>query len=145
MTTIYELILESELNEVRRVEGFVNQICREHKFEKLFVHDVMLIITEATNNAILHGNKLDKSKRAILKCEIQNDEMLIMVHDEGGGFNPETLPNPLAEENLLKPSGRGVFLMKQFASDVKYTFAPSGTTLNIRVKIRNAKESECKD
>jgi serine/threonine-protein kinase RsbW len=139
----YELILESDLNEVRRVEGFVKTICQEHHFEKNFVHDVMLLITEATNNAIMHGNKFDKTKRARLLCIIENGYLTIEVSDEGEGFNPQTLPNPLDPENLLKPSGRGVFLIKNFAENVEYDFSSQGTTLKMRVAIRYSEKSEC--
>ncbi len=143
MQSRYELILESDLNEVRRVEGFVKRMCREHRFEKNFVHDVMLLITEATNNAIIHGNKFDKSKHATLLCTIENGYLTIEVSDEGEGFNPYTLPNPLDPENLLKPSGRGVFLIKNFAENVEYDFSPQGTTLKMRIAIRYSEKSEC--
>ncbi len=143
MQNRYELILESDLNEVRRVEGFVKTICQEHRFEKNFVHDVMLLMTEATNNAIMHGNKFDKSKRATLLCTIESGYLTIEVSDEGEGFNPHALPNPLDPENLLKPSGRGVFLIKNFAENVEYDFSPQGTTLKMRVAIRYSEKSEC--
>jgi serine/threonine-protein kinase RsbW len=143
MQNRYELILESDLNEVRRVEGFVKTMCRDHHFEKNFVHDVMLLITEATNNAIMHGNKFDKTKRARLLCIIENGYLTIEVSDEGEGFNPQTLPNPLDPENLLKPSGRGVFLIKNFAENVEYDFSSQGTTLKMRVAIRYSEKSEC--
>jgi len=143
MQNRYELILESDLNEIRRVEGFVKTMCREHHFEKNFVHDTMLLITEATNNAITHGNQFDKSKRAVLICTIENGYLNIEVSDEGKGFNPDSLPNPLDPENLLKPSGRGVFLIKNFAEQVDYAFSPQGTTVKMRVAIRYSAKSEC--
>ncbi len=143
MQSRYELILESDLNEVRRVEGFVKTICEDHHFEKNFVHDVMLLMTEATNNAIMHGNKFDKSKRATLLCTIENGYLTIEVSDEGEGFNPHALPNPLDPENLLKPSGRGVFLIKNFAETVEYDFSPQGTTLKMRVAIRYSEKHKC--
>ncbi len=143
MQNRYELILESDLNEIRRVEGFVKTICEEHHFEKNFVHDVMLLMTEATNNAIMHGNKFDKSKRATLLCTIEGGFLNIEVSDEGKGFNPDSLPNPLDPENLLKPSGRGVFLIKNFAENVEYDFSPQGTTLKMRVAIRYSEKHEC--
>ncbi len=136
MQSRYELILESDLKEIRRVEGLVKAMCREHHFEKEFIHDVMLLVTEATNNAIMHGNQFDKTKLARLSCTIENGYLTIEVSDEGKGFDPQALPNPLDPENLLKPSGRGVFLMKHFAELVEYDFSPRGTTLRMRVAIR---------
>lgn len=143
MPNRYELILESDLNEVRRVEDFVKTMCQDHHFDKGFVHDVMLLITEATNNAIMHGNKFDKTKRATLLCTIEDGYLTIQVTDEGAGFNPNSLPNPLAPENLIKPSGRGVFLIKNFAESVEYDFSPRGTTLKIRLAIRHSPKPDC--
>lgn len=135
MEKTYELTLESDMKEVRRVQAFIKDIADEHHFETLFIHDITLIITEATNNAVLHGNKLDKSKHAHLICKVQDDNLFVAVLDEGAGFNPDTLPDPLAEENLLKPSGRGVFLIRQMAKDVKYDFSPAGTTVSFHIDI----------
>jgi serine/threonine-protein kinase RsbW len=143
MPNRYELILESDLNEIRRVEGFVKTMCQEHRFDKNFVHDVMLLITEATNNAIMHGNKFDKTKHARLLCTIEDGYLTIAVSDEGKGFNPNELPNPLDPENLLKPSGRGVFLIKNFADTVEYDFSSEGTTLKMRIAIRYSQKPEC--
>lgn len=135
---VYEMILESTLNELRRVEEFVKKMAEEHSFSETFIYDLMLVITEAANNAVIHGNKLDETKKAYLKCLINKQEdrnqLLVEVHDEGAGFNPEELPNPLAEENLLKPSGRGVFLMKQFA-DVQYDFSKKGTVVRLKIDV----------
>lgn len=131
---VYEMILQSTLNEVRRVEDMIKKIAEEHSFSETFLYDLMLVITEATNNAVIHGNKLDMSKTAYLKCQVSKqddrDVIFVEVHDQGEGFNPEELPDPLAAENLLKPSGRGVFLMKQFA-DVQYHFSQKGTVVRI--------------
>ncbi|NTV44934.1 MAG: ATP-binding protein [Chlorobiales bacterium] len=136
--SIYEMVLQSTLTEVRRVEEMIKKMAEEYSFSETFIYDLMLIVTEATNNAVIHGNKLDESKTAYLKCEIDKkkgrDVLFIEVHDEGTGFNPETLPDPLAEENLLKPSGRGVFLMKQFAN-VQYQFSKTGTIVRMSIDV----------
>lgn len=136
--SIYEMILQSTLAEVRRVEELIKKIAEEHAFSETFIYDLMLIVTEATNNAVIHGNKLDESKTAYLKCQMEKkkdrDVLFIEVHDQGEGFNPDTLPDPLAEENLLKPSGRGVFLMKQFAN-VQYKFSKKGTIVRMSIDV----------
>jgi serine/threonine-protein kinase RsbW len=136
MPTTYEMKLSSDLKEVYRVETLVKAIAAEHHFAPVFLYDVMLIITEATNNAVMHGNKFAPQKNAWLKCEIIADDFYIEVRDEGDGFNPDDVPDPLAEENLLKPSGRGVFLMRQMAKDVRYVFSPAGTTVKILIPIK---------
>lgn len=144
MQTHYKLVLESDLKEIRRIEDFVKTMCREHHFDTHFSHDVMLLITEATNNAIIHGNKFDKTKHATLLCTIDGDYLNIEVSDEGQGFNPNAIPNPLDPENLLKPSGRGIFLIKNFADHVEYAFSSSGTTVKMRIAIRYASKNQRK-
>ncbi|RFM23941.1 MAG: ATP-binding protein [Candidatus Thermochlorobacter aerophilum] len=136
MNKTYELKLKSHIGEVRRVERFVKKMAAEQGFAESRLHDIMLVITEATNNAILHGNKLDGSKLAWLRCQICGDELCVEVQDEGEGFDPTTLPNPLDEENLLKPSGRGVFLIKQLAEDVRYEFSDKGTIVRFRIRFK---------
>ncbi len=136
MNKTYELRLKSEIKEVRKVERFVKKIAAEQGFSDSCLHDVMLVITEATNNAVLHGNRLDTSKHAWLRCEVSGSELYVEVRDEGSGFDPNALPNPLDEENLLKPSGRGVFLIKQLAEDVRYEFSDRGTTVRFRIKFK---------
>ncbi len=136
MNKTYELKLKSHLGEVRRVERFVKKMAAEQGFAASRLHDIMLVITEATNNAILHGNKLNGNKLAWLRCQICGDELYVEVQDEGEGFDPTALPNPLDEENLLKPSGRGVFLMKQLAEDVHYEFSDKGTTVRFRIRFK---------
>ncbi|KER11149.1 MAG: hypothetical protein HY22_00025 [[Candidatus Thermochlorobacteriaceae] bacterium GBChlB] len=132
----YEMKLDSDLKEVYRVETLVKAIAAEHHFTPVFLYDVMLLITEATNNAVMHGNKFDRNKHAWLLCEVRGDDFYIEVRDEGAGFNLNDVPDPLAEENLLKPSGRGVFLMRQIAKHVDYTFSPEGTTVKILIPIK---------
>lgn len=136
MNKTYELRLKSDIEEVRKVERFVKKMAAEQGFAQSRLHDVMLVITEATNNAVLHGNKLDASKRAWLRCTVCGSDLHVEVRDEGSGFDPDALPNPLDEENLLKPSGRGVFLIKQLAEDVRYEFSDKGTTVRFRIKFK---------
>jgi serine/threonine-protein kinase RsbW len=136
--TVYELTIESKVEEIRRVEQFIKHIGEVHRFPEPFLYNVMLVVTEAINNAVIHGNSQDQSKSAYLKCTIQQQSskevLMVEVTDQGSGFNMEHLPNPLAEENLLKPSGRGVFLMKQFAN-VDYNFSENGTTVKMTLTI----------
>lgn len=69
---------------------------------------------------MVHGNKLDPSKKATITAEADEKVLTIITTDEGSGFVPEEVPNPLAEENLLKTSGRGVFLMQEYADETEY-------------------------
>lgn len=134
---IYELVIDSKLEEIRRVEQFIKDIANVHQFPESFLYDLMLVVTEAINNAVIHGNCQDHSKQAFLKCivrkRVKHDDLIVEVKDQGSGFDIEKLPNPLSKENLLKPSGRGVFLMKQF-SKVNFVFSENGTTVKLFLK-----------
>ena len=128
-----ELVLKSEFEEAERVEGLLLELQNEIGFSDEFYARLMLTVTEAATNAIMHGNKLDATKKATVTAEYDGSTLVFTTKDEGDGFKPEEVPNPLAEENLLKPSGRGVFLMKEYADLVEYQ--DEGRTLILSFKI----------
>jgi serine/threonine-protein kinase RsbW len=94
------------------------------------LHWVGVAIRESVINAIKHGNKSDASKHVFVEfetvVEAEVPELAIRVRDEGDGFDPETVANPLDPENLLKSSGRGIFLIRNFMDDVRLQRAPEG-------------------
>ncbi len=95
-------------------------------------------VREAVTNAVIHGNKERPGTGVDVSFELHPDSIRIIVVDEGEGFDPETLPDPVSEEHLLDTSGRGVFLMKQLMDEVSYTFPESGgTTLSMTKSIRS--------
>src|ERR1035437_6112187 len=83
------------------------------------LEDVSLAVRESVANAIVHGNRCDMSKKVILEAELTDDGLIICVKDEGEGFDPDSLPDPLLPDNLLQESGRGLFLVKTCMDDVK--------------------------
>jgi serine/threonine-protein kinase RsbW len=91
----------------------------------------MVSITEAVNNAILHGNKSSPSKRVRVTCEILPGWLLVMINDEGRGFRPEKIGNPLAKENLLRETGRGIFLMRTLMDKVEFDVGKGGTQVRL--------------
>lgn len=94
------------------------------------VHWVGVAIRESVINAIKHGNHQDASKRVFVEFQTAGStgtqQLLIRVRDQGEGFDPEVVANPLAPENLLKSSGRGIFLIRSFMDDVQLQRAPEG-------------------
>jgi serine/threonine-protein kinase RsbW len=93
------------------------------------LHWVSVAIRESVINAIKHGNKSDAAKHVFVEFETATDtvpELAIRVRDQGEGFDPETVANPLDPENLLKSSGRGIFLIRNFMDDVRLQRAPEG-------------------
>lgn len=93
-------------------------------------HWISVAIRESVINAIKHGNRNDSSKRVFVEFETATaaevPELKIRVRDEGEGFDPEVIADPLAPENLLKSSGRGIFLIRNFMDDVRLQRAPEG-------------------
>ncbi|NBC18815.1 MAG: ATP-binding protein [Bacteroidetes bacterium] len=83
-------------------------------------YQVVLLVSEAVTNAMKHGNRFDDGKQVRLEIVIREDRVIVCVQDEGQGFDPEAIENPLDESNLMRESGRGLFLMKRMADVVTY-------------------------
>jgi len=111
---------------------------RDVGFDDDSIHWIGVAIRECVINAIKHGNQSDTAKHVFVEFEtvLRDDvaELAICVRDQGHGFDPETLANPLAPENLLKAYGRGIFFMRQFMDDVSYSFPTKGGTVVTMVK-----------
>ncbi len=106
-------------------------------------HWLVMSVREAVINAILHGNRQDPAKRVLIELDLEGPEVVMTVADEGEGFDPESLPDPTAPENLLRPSGRGIFMMRQFADSIEYSFpAKRGTVVTMRKRIATPQEEE---
>jgi serine/threonine-protein kinase RsbW len=90
------------------------------------LHWVGVAVRESVINAIKHGNRHDVSKHVIVEFITNQSEMTISIRDQGEGFDPQKLADPLAPENMLKASGRGIFLMRNFMDDVSLSRAPEG-------------------
>ena len=102
---------------------------RDIGFDEDVIHWVGVAIRESVINAIKHGNRNDRTKRVIVEFETAANgapELAISVRDQGAGFDPDALPDPLAPENLLSASGRGIFLIRRFMDDVRLQRAPGG-------------------
>ena len=92
-------------------------------------HWVGIAIREAVANAIKHGNQQDPDKEVEVELAIADDQAVIRVIDQGDGFDPQEVGDPLAPENLLKPNGRGIFYMKSFMDEIEYSSRPDGGTV----------------
>lgn len=120
MKLLHELTLKSAYEEVEKLEGLLNKLQKELEFDDEFYARLMLAVSEAATNAIVHGNKLDQSKNATVAAYLDDNKLTFVTTDEGQGFKPDELPDPVAEENLFNTSGRGVFLMKEYADEVLF-------------------------
>ncbi len=126
-TRKFELAVPSEINQVAKVEKFLEKIKHFLQMDEELFYKLLVATTEAVNNSIIHGNKRDASKMVMLTCDCTPGELVIYVHDEGPGFDDMHLPDPLAEENLLRDHGRGVFLIRSLMDSVRFRHNATGT------------------
>jgi serine/threonine-protein kinase RsbW len=112
--------IQSDLRNICEIEYFINGLFRELKFSRKLYCKIFLVINEAVSNAIVHGNKLNKSKLIRIIFENNTDHFLIIVKDEGDGFDYKTIKDPTHIDNIYNESGRGIFIMKQYADKVIY-------------------------
>ncbi|MCC6754390.1 MAG: ATP-binding protein [Saprospiraceae bacterium] len=117
-----------------KVEEYLERIFQEYQLDKSLYPNVLISITEAVNNAILHGNKSDGSKFVSLRTVRMQKHICFRISDEGQGFDPECIPDPTLPENIDKCGGRGVFLMQRLSDRV--IFSDNGRTVEIGFELR---------
>ena len=123
----YYLEIESDPNNLITVEEFINYFCKDLGLDDDKLSALLLSVTEATTNAIIHANRSDKNKLVKITAKVEEDKLYVIVKDEGQGFQPEAVPDPTDPENLLKDSGRGLYLMRVYMDDLRYNITPQGT------------------
>lgn len=110
----------SKVENLSLVEKFIDNVCEENKVNQDFYGNILIALTEAVNNAIFHGNSSDPKKDVVVSCRQENNSLSFYVEDQGKGFNYDALPDPTDPENIEKPNGRGVFLMRNLADNVQF-------------------------
>ncbi|MBX9850755.1 MAG: ATP-binding protein [Cytophagaceae bacterium] len=105
---------------IRIIESFIDNVKDRFKIDDDIYGNIMVAVTESVNNAIRHGNKLDKNKNVTLTVNCEENKLSFLIEDEGPGFNYDTLPDPTAPENLDKLGGRGIFLMRHLSDEVNF-------------------------
>ena len=123
--------LESSLESVNKVEETAEQMAKKAGIDEDEVFRVAMAVREAAVNAVLHGNSYDPDKRITASFENTGEALVIRITDQGKGLDPETLPDPLAPENLLRGSGRGIFLIRSFMDEVHFKQLHPGTELTL--------------
>lgn len=114
------LLLPSDLTVLDQVVEATQDYLAARLDDEDLAYRVLLLATEAVTNAIEHGNQLDASKQVRMSLRVLPGQVELSVEDEGGGFDPASVENPLRDENLLEDSGRGIFLIEQMADEVYY-------------------------
>jgi serine/threonine-protein kinase RsbW len=114
----FELTIPSRLEEMASVHSLVEDAVKEYKLTDELAHWIELSISESMINAIQHGNKADPSKTATLRISSTGDDIEIIVEDQGRGFTLDKVADPTDTANLLKPSGRGILIIRSFMDEV---------------------------
>lgn len=119
MNTI-SIQVPSIVENIRMIESFIDNAKERFHLEDDIYGNIMIAVTEAVNNAIKHGNASDKSKNVLLSLSLDKSMIKFIIKDEGNGFDFQNLPDPTSPENLEKPGGRGIFLMKHLSDEVDF-------------------------
>lgn len=112
--------IPSLADNIRMIESFIDNAKERYQLDDDIYGNIMIAVTEAVNNAIKHGNRGDSSKNVSLTLSFEEGLIKFKVEDEGHGFDHSNLPDPTAPENLEKPGGRGIFLMKHLSDEVEF-------------------------
>ncbi len=127
--------MESTLESVNKAEEMVGQLAKQAGFDDDVRDGIAMAVREAMINAVLHGNAYDPGKRVNLTLEQNGRELIVTIGDEGKGLEPEEVPDPLAPENLMKQSGRGIFLIRAFMDEVRFRKLEPGTEITLIKRI----------
>ncbi len=129
----FEVAIPSDPCQSRRVQDLVECQLRSHRFDDRDIFKIKLALEEALVNAIKHGNQMDRSKKVHVQFDVTEDRFEVRIIDEGKGFTLDDVPDPKAPENLERPCGRGLLLMRHYMTEV--TFHAPGNRLTM-CKIR---------
>src|SRR6185436_740901 len=135
MSDSYRLEIPSDPKEIMSVEKFLEDINEKLRLDEMRFNKLLVATTEAVNNGIIHGNKRDLAKKVLLRVDVNSTTMTVRVRDEGKGVDVETIPDPLAEENLLRENGRGVFLIRSLMSSVDFERLPDGWEVTMKMEL----------
>ena len=129
-----EVMLETLLESVDLAESISMRVAEAAGFPEEEVHKIGMAVREGVINAYNYGNQQDRHKKIMMTVELQPDNMIVRVLDQGKGFELTEIPDPLAEENLLRTSGRGIFLMRAFMDDLAVRRGPTGGADLVMIK-----------
>jgi serine/threonine-protein kinase RsbW len=139
------LSLESKIESVDRAEQVADQYAAELGFDEDERGRISMAVREAVVNAVYHGNAYDPGKKVTVGFEVNVEGLTVRVSDQGAGLNPETIPDPLAPENLLSNHGRGIFIMRAFMDQVSFRDLKPGTEITLVKHRGNPAERDRKE
>mgnify|MGYP003572816605 CR=1 FL=1 len=124
--------MKSIIENVQEVEELINSIFEENELSPDYNGNMLVALSEAVNNDIKHGNKLDTNENVDISFDHRGDDYQFTITDEGDGFDYSQLPDPTSPENIEKPEGRGIFIMNHLADEV--TFENGGRSVQLLFK-----------
>ena len=127
------LVLKSSRNEIKKFDALLEQANQKFNLAVEKYINLQIACSEALINAITHGNKEDKSKKVYTSIVFNDKEFIVWIKDEGEGFKIEELPDPTSNENLLKESGRGIYIIRSLVDDFHCSSDSSGTEFTLKV------------
>ncbi len=127
--------IPSCLEYLTNIDDFIEGILRGFDVEESVIADIAISVSELVNNSVSHGNKSDRSKTVSVTISKKGNDIEIVITDQGIGFNPQDISNPLDEENLLKDTGRGFFIVNTLMDKVDVKTTDSGTITTITKSI----------
>ncbi len=113
------------------VDDFLEGALRENGVDESVIADIAISVSELVNNAMMHGNKASPDKMVKVTVSLKQKTATITVSDEGGGFQPDVIDDPLADENLLKEVGRGIFIVRSLMDKVDISASEKGTSVSV--------------
>jgi len=136
--------LDSTLETVNNAEETASRMASEAGFDEEEIMKISMAVREAAVNAVLHGNAYDPNKKVTLAFERTPDDLVIVIRDQGKGLDVSKVPDPLAPDNLMKTSGRGIFLIRSFMDVVEIHPSQTGTELKM-IKHVHGKPADSKE
>ncbi len=134
MKPINLIRLSSRLKSVSQVETFAKSLQKEFNIDEEVFPKILISVTEAVNNAIIHGNQIDENKEVVLQSYYKEDKLTICVADEGPGFEVTKVPDPCCKENIEKSGGRGVLIMRTLSDDIRFKNNGSCVEMTFNIK-----------
>jgi len=136
---VFDMECISNPKEIGKIEDFLKRVNRTAHLDDGTFYRLFVSSTEAVNNGIVHGNKSDPRKKVCVSCLVNSESITVRVKDEGGGFDPTSIPNPLDDQNLMKESGRGIFLIRSMMDKVNFAITNEGTIIEMVIDLRRLK------
>ncbi len=133
----FDIWIPNDTAEARDVQERIIGLMEQNAWPMRDCFGVRLSLEEALVNAIKHGNRMDPDKKVYVACELTDDEVKVVIEDQGDGFKVEGVPDPTDDENLEKPSGRGIMLIRSFMTGFRYNDKGNQLTMSKKLGVVN--------